>query len=618
MKRAFLLTMLPLALLLWSIVPIDVQVRAEVPLRFGVLAYRPMPQVAAKWQPMAAYLESRLGRPVQIAVYDFQGMSDALQRHAVDAVLVNPGFFIRMQNSGQLSAPLVTQVVREGAHQLTSFGGVIFTRAESLSVDSLADLAGRRIAASHTGSLGGYQMQAYELLEAGVPLPAADRLLLVGMPHDRTVEAVLSGRADVGFLRTGVLETMAREGKLQMSRIKVIHRLNLPGFPFASSTRLYPEWPVAVSTKLSEQDTRRLAVALLSLPSQSAAAHAAGIHGFTLPADYDGVEELLRTMRMPPFDRRVEVTVADLWQAYARWIVGFAALFSLLVGIGARLLVQNRRVRQARKQVEELNRSLEERIARSVAELRRKDQMMITQGRQAAMGEMIGNIAHQWRQPLNALALLLANVRDAYRYHELDADYLERSIAEGNRLIQKMSATINDFRNFFDPCKETVAFSARKQIDRAVALVQSSFGNDNISIRLQSACDLDLFGYPNEYSQVLLNLLSNAREAIKESGAPAGSIDIRLDERDGEGCVTVTDNGGGIPADHLDRIFEPYFSTKEMGTGIGLYMSKMIIERNMHGSVEARNVEGGAEFTVRTPLGPASEPEEKDLKAANG
>ena len=142
----------------------------------------------------------------------------------------------------------------------------------------------------------------------------------------------------------------------------------------------------------------------------------------------------------------------------------------------------------------------------------------------------------------------------------------------------------------------------RQQIREAIVLVEASFRNDNIRISLQAAQDLTLFGFPNEYSQVLLNLFTNAKEAIKASGVALGSVEVGLAESDGQGFVTVSDNGGGIPAESLDRIFEPYFSTKEMGTGIGLYMSKMIIERNMHGSIEARNTEDGAEFTIRTPL----------------
>jgi signal transduction histidine kinase len=218
------------------------------------------------------------------------------------------------------------------------------------------------------------------------------------------------------------------------------------------------------------------------------------------------------------------------------------------------------------------------------------------------MGEMIGNIAHQWRQPLNALGLLLANLKDAFQFGELTADYLDKAVTDGNRLVQKMSMTINDFRDFFHPSKECVPFSALKQIREATALVEPSFRNERVEVQVRAAQDLKFFGYPNEYSQVLLNLLANSKDAIKERKVADGLIEIVLTSAGGGGRVTVRDNGGGIGKESLERIFEPYFSTKQMGTGIGLYMSKMIIERNMHGRLTARNVDGGAEFTIDTPL----------------
>jgi signal transduction histidine kinase len=228
--------------------------------------------------------------------------------------------------------------------------------------------------------------------------------------------------------------------------------------------------------------------------------------------------------------------------------------------------------------------------------------LMISQSRQAAMGEMIGNIAHQWRQPLNALAMVLGNIQQAYEYNELTGEYLDETVKNGNHLIQKMSTTINDFRNFFLPDKGKETFSAREQVQHAAKLVEDSFKNQNIIIHKQDDSDLMLHGLPNEYSQVLLNLFSNSREAIKSSGVEEGHITIRLFERDGYGCVSVRDNGGGIPDDVIDKIFEPYFSTKEMGTGIGLYMSKMIIERSMKGNIEAHTTEAGAEFIIVTPF----------------
>jgi len=282
-------------------------------------------------------------------------------------------------------------------------------------------------------------------------------------------------------------------------------------------------------------------------------------------------------------------------------ILGRQLLFSIIQDITERIhLEEEIQLRQAL--LEELNRSLDDRVNRALEEIRTKDQLLITQGRQAAMGEMIGNIAHQWRQPLNSLGLVLANLKDAYRFGELDPELLDKAVADGNALVQKMSSTINDFRNFFRPEKEKTAFSVQAQIQQAVALVDAGFRNADIALQLQLPKDLQLIGFPNEFSQVILNLLSNSQQAIQQSGASPGQVLVTTFETQGLGCVSVRDNGGGIPPEILDKIFEPYFSTKELGTGIGLYMSKQIIERNMAGRLEVRNNEAGAEFIIRVPM----------------
>ena len=256
---------------------------------------------------------------------------------------------------------------------------------------------------------------------------------------------------------------------------------------------------------------------------------------------------------------------------------------------------------QKQKQLESINDSLQQRVDEAIGELRQRDQQMLTQSRQAAMGEMIGNIAHQWRQPLNAISILLGNIRSAHQYGEMTSGYLDKALQKGNTLLQKMSTTITDFSNFFKPDKEIVPFSAREQIDQAVSLISAALASIHISIELEAPEDITLTGFPNEYSQVLLNLLSNARDAIKDAAVPEGKISVRLYKEGDKGCVSVSDNGGGIPAGVIDKIFEPYFSTKEQGTGIGLYMSKTIIERSMKGTLTVHNVDGGAEFVIITP-----------------
>jgi len=260
--------------------------------------------------------------------------------------------------------------------------------------------------------------------------------------------------------------------------------------------------------------------------------------------------------------------------------------------------------REAQENLKHLNETLEQRVLDEAAKNRDKDHLMIQQSRLAAMGEMIGNIAHQWRQPLNALAILLANIKDAYVYKELDEAYLNSATETGQTLLQKMSATIDDFRNFFRPNREKVPFSMNKAIREALFMVDASFHNHQIEVAWQEGEDLWAYGFPSEYSQVLLNLLGNARDAILKQRAVDGKVAIRLARLDDHVALTVADNGGGILDDVLPKVFDPYFTTKEKGTGIGLYMSKMIIEGNMGGRIEVCNNAHGAEFTVITPLAP--------------
>ena len=265
-------------------------------------------------------------------------------------------------------------------------------------------------------------------------------------------------------------------------------------------------------------------------------------------------------------------------------------------------LESERQLHVKQAELAEMNDTLEARIRETVGALRAKDQLLLTQSRHAAMGEMIGNIAHQWRQPLNALGLVLANLQDSWRLGELDSPTMRKAVLDANRLIQKMSGTINDFRNFFRPEKARRAFSALAQVREIIRLLGASFHDANVGIEVVAASEPRLDGFANEYSQVLLNVLSNALQAIQQAKAERGYVRIWVGERDGLGCVTVRDNGGGVPAAVLGRIFEPYFSTKDGGTGVGLYMSRQIIEANMGGRIEVCNREGGAEFAILVPL----------------
>ncbi|MBT0654400.1 PAS domain-containing protein [Geomobilimonas luticola] len=242
---------------------------------------------------------------------------------------------------------------------------------------------------------------------------------------------------------------------------------------------------------------------------------------------------------------------------------------------------------------------------RAIEELRAKERIMIQQGRQAAMGEMIGNIAHQWRQPLNTLALIIQQMKYYYELGEFNKQFLEDSTQKSMTLIKHMSHTIEDFRDFFKPDKEKSPFRINNAINQSVALIDANFKSQFIGLEVDTSGDPVVNGYSNEFSQAILNILVNARDVLLERSVANGQVRITSRMEDGNIVVAISDNGGGIPEDIMEKIFDPYFTTKgpDKGTGIGLYMAKTIIERNMGGRLTAFNAQGGAMFRIEVHHG---------------
>ncbi|TWJ18366.1 PAS domain-containing protein [Geobacter argillaceus] len=241
----------------------------------------------------------------------------------------------------------------------------------------------------------------------------------------------------------------------------------------------------------------------------------------------------------------------------------------------------------------------EERL-RAMELLREKDRMLMQQGRQAALGEMIGNIAHQWLQPLNNLGLLIQELPISYAAGEFSGEYLEQSVNRAMQMIYHMSQTIDGFRNFFRPDKEKRLFSVSAELTNTLNLLTGSFREFGIQCDIVTSEELMIEGFPNEFSQVLLNILLNARDAFIERNVVTPRVQAALFREHGRAVITITDNAGGISEEIMDRIFDPYFTTKgpDKGTGVGLFMSKTIIESNMHGTLRARNIDHGAEFRI--------------------
>lgn len=258
--------------------------------------------------------------------------------------------------------------------------------------------------------------------------------------------------------------------------------------------------------------------------------------------------------------------------------------------------------KQAEAQLLALNIELDQRVQDALTENRQKDLLIQQQSRMVAMGEMIGNIAHQWRQPLNSLAIILMDLEDSFRVGEATVDSVSASVGRCNELLAKMSTTIDDFRNFFKTDKQLVKTVLADVIEEVTSLLSSSLDFHRIELRVDNkAFDVEAWTYPGELSQALLCLINNAKDQIILRRVANGKILLEVGQTPEWASIRVTDNAGGIDPENLAKIFDPYFTTKADGTGLGLYISKLTIEKSMHGQVSAENLSDGACFTVLLP-----------------
>lgn len=244
-------------------------------------------------------------------------------------------------------------------------------------------------------------------------------------------------------------------------------------------------------------------------------------------------------------------------------------------------------------EIESYKKELQEKIKN----IKEKQQILIQNSKMASMGEMIANIAHQWRQPLNSLSalhtVLMMDFEDSANLTKESIDIFKE---ESSQYIHKMSSTIDDFRNFFSPTKEKEKFVVTDAIKESIKFVKDSYVDANVEIIDKTKkTNTQLFSYKNELIQVIMILLNNSRDAAVCNKITNPKVTVYCEEHDSQIKICVQDNAGGIPDDVMDRIFEPYFTTKfkSDGTGVGLYMSKMIIEDSIGGDLLLENHENG-------------------------
>jgi diguanylate cyclase (GGDEF)-like protein/PAS domain S-box-containing protein len=338
----------------------------------GVLTIRSPQQTQEQWQPTAEYLSRHVpGHHFRFQPLELDELDEATAQSKLDFVLTNPAHYVALEARYRINR-IATLVNAWDDLPLKEFGGVVIVRADRQDLRELADLKGKRIAAVGTQWLGAYQVQAGALMDAGID-PANDMsIYFTGEPQDLAVRDVLERRADAGFVRSGLIENMRKEGRIDRDALRVLGLRQESEYPHNLTTRLYPEWPFAVTKRTSAKLARLVTIALLNMPVEDEAAHKGGYAGWATPADYYPVHALMRQLHLPPYDAPPEFSLGDIVQRHAVTI--FWGLFTALA-LALLLLLWFRRLNRtivcqiaaARQQAEEL---AEENRARRQAESR--------------------------------------------------------------------------------------------------------------------------------------------------------------------------------------------------------------------------------------------------------
>jgi len=282
----------------------------------------------------------------------------------------------------------------------------------------------------------------------------------------------------------------------------------------------------------------------------------------------------------------------------------------LIAGFDEILEQKTERLKIEKKEFEEQVMNLEERVHTEVTKNESQQKQIFAQSRLAQMGEMISMIAHQWRQPLSAISATSANLKFKLEFNTLDfnieseveksKNYILTKLENIESFVQTLTNTIDDFRNFYKPNKKSEILNVKEPIQKAFAIIETSLLSDGIQIIKEDHSNRKVELYENEMMQVILNILKNSQDNFKEKKKKSPKIYVSCEDIERKTIVTICDNGGGIPKEIIEKVFDPYFSTKseKNGTGLGLYMSKIIIEEHHNGMLTVRNHESGTCFQI--------------------
>lgn len=565
----------------------------RAPIRIGVLAFRGAEHVVQSWTPTARYLSRVIpGERFEIVPLPLVELHHATSRGTIDYVLTNSGQYVVLEEKFGISR--IATLKKPFTDALRNvFGAVIVARAGRDDLKTLQDIKGKVFGAVSRQAFGGFQMAWRELKENGLdPFKALKAVKFFGFPQDSIVIAVRDGIVDAGTVRTGVIETMAKEGEIDLNDFLVLNHRHVPGATVALSTRLYPEWPFAKMPHVSAELSEKLAIALLSLPADSPEMRAAGASGWTVPLDYKPVHDLFRELEIGPYARG-EFNLVSVLRHYWQWMLFASVLMVSIVlhGIRTEYLIQRRT-----RELSALNRELEHEInERRAAEQRARqhEAELAHVSRINDIDEMTSGLAHELRQPLAAIRNYAeGGLRRLRRGADNTAEMDEAlsHIADQAGRAGKIISRVRGYMQKREPKREAV--NLNHAVRESLGFVGADARAAGVVVSENLADEMaNVRGDLIEFEQLIINLCRNAIEAMSGREGEK-NLAVATGQRDDLVWVRVLDNGPGLAVDEMEAIWQPFMTTKERGLGLGLAICRSIVESH-GGRIQAESPAAG-------------------------